>query len=358
MKELNSQLFCQMGEFSKDGYFIFSTSNYLFTYVNKGFAAIWDIDIEVLKGNPKALMDQIHPEDKEHAFSCYKECVEDRVQKKYEIRLMLGETEKHVRFSIFPIQVEDDMTLCGSVEDITVSKHNKIHIEQINAHKNITLEVLAHDLKEPLGMMRLTASAMEKEVTALGSDVLKDSLIFIKDMCERNIKLVKAMINREFLKSTVIELKKERADLVWEIQDVVRFYRRSHLRELKNFRFKCDSEHIFLPIDGMKFLQVINNLISNAIKFTPTGAIIEIALQDQPNHVLVSVADNGIGISEDLKPLLFEKGKQGIKKGLSGDDTGGLGMSIIKTIVELHGGIIWFESEVGIGTTFYIELPK
>jgi two-component system sensor histidine kinase VicK len=347
-----------MGEISKDGYFIFSTSNQIFKYVNKGFAAIWDINIEMLKENPRALIEHIHLEDRSHAFSCYQECMEEMVSKKYEIRLMIGEIEKYVRFSIFPLQVEHDIALCGSVEDITVTKHNKIHIEQINAHKNITLEVLAHDLKEPLGMMRLTASAMEKEVTEIGSVVLKDSLIFIKDMCERNIKLVKAMINREFLKSSVIELKKERADLVWEIQDVVRFYRRSHLRELKNFRFKCANEHIFLAIDSMKFLQVINNLISNAIKFSPTGATIEVGLQDQPDSVIVSVVDNGIGIAEDLKPILFERGKQGIKKGLSGNDTGGLGMSIIKTIVELHGGVIWFESKIGVGTAFYIELPK
>ncbi|RZK58583.1 MAG: ATPase, partial [Pedobacter sp.] len=351
MKELNSQLFCQMGEISKDGYFIFSASHYLFKYINNAFAGIWDVNLELLMENPEALLTHIHPEDKEHAFSCYKECLEDMVQKKYEIRLMVSGVEKYVRFSIFPFTTENEITLFGSVEDITVTKHNKIHIEQINAHKNITLEVLAHDLKEPLGMMRLTASAMEKEVTALGSAVLSDSLIFIKDMCERNIKLVKAMINREFLKSSVVKLKKERADLVWEIQDVVRFYRRSHLRELKNFRFKSDSEHIYLAIDGMKFLQVINNLISNAIKFTPTGATIEIGLQEHNDRVVITVADNGIGIPEDLKPLLFEKGKQGIKKGLSGHDTGGLGMSIIKTIVELHGGIIRFESEVGVGTT-------
>ncbi|WP_316784861.1 PAS domain-containing sensor histidine kinase [Pedobacter frigiditerrae] len=358
MDELNNQLFCQMGEISNDGYFIFNTSNHFFKYVNKAFANIWDVSMEMLKEDPKTLIPNIHPEDRDHSFSCYQECLEDGIPKKYEIRLMISEVEKYIRFSVFPLQTENSIDLCGSVEDITITKHNKIHIEQINAHKNITLEVLAHDLKEPLGMMRLTASAMEKEATELGSEVLKDSLIFIKDMCERNIKLVKGMINREFLKSAIIELKKERADLVWELQDVVRFYRRSHLRELKNFRFRCVSEHIFLAIDSMKFLQVINNLISNAIKFTPTGATIEIGLQDQPKSVVISVADNGIGIPDDLKPTLFDKGRQGVKKGLSGEDTGGLGMSIIKTIVELHGGVVWFDSEVGIGTTFYIELPK
>jgi len=358
MNELNDQLFCQMGEISNDGYFIFSTVNLKFKYLNAAFADLFDLEIEALSKDLFLLVSRIHPEDREHANYSYLECLEDGVAKKYEIRLLLGEVEKYVRFVVFPFAKEEDMLLCGTVEDISVAKQNKIHIEQINAHKNITLEVLSHDLKEPLGMMRLTASSMEKEVERLGNEQMMDSLVFIQEMCERNLKLVRSMVNREFLKSSVVKLKKERSDIVWEIQDVVRFYKRSHLRELKDFRFSSSDEKIYMLIDSMKFLQVINNLISNAIKFTPYGGIIDVHIQNKESTVLISVGDNGIGIPDGLKAELFNRGEKGLRPGLNGEESGGLGMSIIKSIVELHGGIVWFESEEGKGAIFYIELPK
>jgi len=358
MDELNDQLFCQMGEIANDGYFIYSTKKEQFSYLNIAFAKIWNLDAKVLYENPKSIIAGIHSEDVQHAQYCYEECLSDLQPKKYELRLMFGKIEKYVRFSIFPLIHEQDVLLCGTVEDITIAKHNKIHIEQINAHKNITLEVLSHDLKEPFGLMRLTASAMQEEIAKVGSKEMIDSLLFIQEMCERNMKLVRSMVNHEFLKSAVIELKKERADLVWEIEDVIRFYRRSHLRELKDFRFNTSHEKIFLELDSMKFLQVINNLISNAIKFTSTDGIIEVSLQDRGDTVLISVADNGIGIPDKLKKDIFNLGKRELRLGLNGEESGGLGMSIIKSIVEMHGGKVSFESEEGIGTTFYIELPK
>ena len=358
MNELNDQLFCQMGEISNDGYFIFGTVDLKFKYLNAAFANLFDLEAEALSKDPFMLIPRIHPEDREHAHYSYIECLEDGTAKKYEIRLLFGEVEKYVRFNIFPFVQETDVILCGTVEDVTVAKQNKIHIEQINAHKNITLEVLSHDLKEPLGMMSLTASAMEKEVERLGSEQMMDSLDFIQEMCERNLKLVRSMVNREFLKSSGVQLKKERKDIVWEIQDVVRFYRRSHLRELKDFRFSTSDDKIYMVLDSMKFLQVINNLISNAIKFTTYGGIIDVRIQNKDTTVLVSVGDNGIGIPDGLKAELFDKGEKGLRPGLNGEESGGLGMSIIKSIVELHGGIVWFESEEGKGTIFYIELPK
>jgi two-component system sensor histidine kinase VicK len=358
MNAFSDQLFCQMGEISKDGYFIYDTQLQEIKYFNTAIVDLFGFTSPEINENLSHLIAVVHPEDRLHVISCFEECLADRRQKKYEIRLLIDEMEKYLMISVFPIERQDGVWLCGTAEDITTAKHNKIHIEQINAHKNITLEVLSHDLKEPLGMMKLTASSLEKELQEIGNAKIMDSLVFIKEMCERNIKLVRSMINHEFLKSSVIELKKERADIVWEIQDVVRFYRKSHLRELKDFRFDSSDEKIYLFLDSMKFLQVVNNLISNAIKFTPHQGIIEVSIKNQENAVLVSVADNGIGIPKELQTNLFNHREGAMRPGLNGEESGGLGMNIIKSIVELHGGKIWFESEVGKGSVFFIELPK
>lgn len=358
MVELNNELFCTLGDLSADGYFIFEPLQQKFLYLNKSFADIWELEADQIFDHSQILLEKVHPEDLAHVISCYEECLEDGKEKKYEFRLLFAGREKYVRIIVFGVQDKTDRRLVGTVEDTTVARHNKIHIEQINARKNITLEVLAHDLKEPLGMMKLTASSMERSIAQTGDEQMMNSLSFIKDMCERNLLLVRSMINREFLKSSVIEIGKERADLVWELRDVVRFYKRSKLGKVKNIKFTSSAEQIYLHLDSMKFLQVINNLISNALKFTDDNGYIGLHAEELENTVLITVTDNGIGIPEELQPGLFDHLPETLRPGLKGEESGGFGMGIIKAIVDLHQGKIWFKSKTGVGTTFYIELPK
>ncbi|UKT64773.1 sensor histidine kinase [Pedobacter mucosus] len=358
-QDSDQQIFFEMGKLSKDGYFIFDLNVGSFTYLNSAFCTIFDLERAVIINDPKSLFKQFHKEDNEHLIDCYHEFLKNKKAKKYVFKLALDfQQEKYIKCSIFYLSDNGKQSVSGIVEDITVEMNNKIHIEQINGRKNVTLEVLSHDLKEPLGMIKLTASSLVSRLGKLQEEEFRTSLKFISDMCERNLKLVKSMINHEFLKSAVVAIKKERADLVWEIKDIVRFYSRSHLSEIRTFNFTYSHEKIFLMLDSMKFLQVINNLISNSIKFTSDGGVIGVHAEDRETTVVISVTDNGIGIPQEIRKNLFEHSKEVLRKGLNGEESGGLGMNIIKEIVDLHNGRIWLVSEVGVGTTFYIELPK
>ena len=105
-------------------------------------------------------------------------------------------------------------------------------------------------------------------------------------------------------------------------------------------------------------MQVLTNLISNALKFTPDMGNISITLTDQDKDILITVRDTGVGIPKDLQPYLFEKFTRAGRPGIKGEPSIGLGMSITKTIIDWHNGQIWFESEENKGTTFYIKIPK
>jgi len=99
---------------------------------------------------------------------------------------------------------------------------------------------------------------------------------------------------------------------------------------------------------------VLGNLISNALKFTPAGGRITVAARRSDGEVVVSVADTGIGIAPALLPRIFDRftqGRVGSEKGA------GLGLSIVKGIVEQEGGRLWVDSAVGVGSTFYFTLP-
>lgn len=356
MKLLEEQIFYKIGEASKDGYFIYDVEQQQFQYINNVLFGILE---KPIGSNflPSSLLEIVHKDDLVEVGNIYNEVLETGSAGKYKFRIILNEQEKCLKASVNLVSISNKNLICGVIEDITKDTENRINIEQINARKNITLEVLSHDIKEPLSMINMMAMSMAADISD-EDEKLQSSLSFIREMCERNLTLIRSMVNHEFLKSSNVHIRKERANLVWEIEDIIRFYRRSPLSQSKVFKLTYSAEKIYVYLDSMKFMQVINNLISNAIKFTKTGGTIALNLEDRPESVLISVSDDGVGIPQNIRPYVFEPGREGLRKGLKGEDSGGLGLGISKKIVELHEGKIYFVSEEGMGTTFYIELPK
>lgn len=187
-------------------------------------------------------------------------------------------------------------------------------------------------------------------------------LIEIVDMIEettdRSIHLIREFVKHEFMASENTAVVRERVDLVTQMQEIINQYKESEDKISKTFNLSSNREKIYVDIDSFKFSQVINNLISNSVKFTHDGGVISLTLEDKEESVLVSVADNGIGIPEKFHDTLFERFPKARRPGLKGEPSTGLGMSIIKHIVEWHAGKIWFKSKVHEGSTFFIELPK
>jgi two-component system sensor histidine kinase VicK len=103
-------------------------------------------------------------------------------------------------------------------------------------------------------------------------------------------------------------------------------------------------------------LRAITNLLSNAIKFTRESGKIELSLSLKDKHPLITIKDNGIGIPKNKQPFLFEKFSPARRAGTKGEKSTGLGMFIVKEIIDKHSGKLTFESEENKGTIFYIEL--
>jgi two-component system sensor histidine kinase VicK len=178
------------------------------------------------------------------------------------------------------------------------------------------------------------------------------------EACKNGVDLIRDFVAGEFLESSNADVVKKRFNLVEKIGTVIDNYKGGAKLITKTFHFEASSQEIYAYIDDMKLMQVINNLISNAIKFTPDGGIITTRIEERGHTVLISVADNGIGIPKHLQAGLFEKFTKARRPGLKGEKSTGLGMSIIKTIVEWHQGKIWFDSEENKGSVFYIQIPK
>ncbi|NCQ11746.1 MAG: sensor histidine kinase [Bacteroidetes bacterium] len=226
-------------------------------------------------------------------------------------------------------------------------KDLEISIEQ-NAH---FLKVVAHDLRNPIsgivGFSDLLKSDLPK------NDILKIATIIGKTSSDALQIIEDLLFNQSLETSKTLE----RIDL----KDLIQY-------SVSVAKFKADEKQITLNVELDVFeaevlihrdsiWRVLNNLIDNAIKFSHSNASVEIILSRNNDEVQVSVKDFGIGIPEELKELLFENNPIKMRSGTSGEESNGLGLILCKKLVEESNGKLWFESEIGQGSTFCASFP-
>lgn len=343
-------------ERSNELFFVFDLLSDRFTYMNPTCMAFFDIGSIDTKS--ASIFSMIHPDDQRHVLSKLNTCITGGAVTDVECRVRRGYHERWLRIKPILADKDGERLMIGQAEDITFYKAK---IEVLNNHnnkKNSILNILAHDLAGPIGIIGNLSTLLEREITELNNSSVNRYIGIINKITKSCIKLIRDFIDQEFVESATVKLIKSRVELIDKIRLTTEDY--LAMQQELQIKFSCHSNQraVFVDIDEDKFMQVINNLISNALKFTPEGGKIEVYIKENKSEVLISVADTGIGIPERYHATLFDKFSEARRSGLKGERSTGLGMSIIKTIIEWHEGKIWFESHEGKGTTFFIQLPK
>lgn len=305
------------------------------------------------------LRQRIHPDDLPYLVHCWPRWLRGRLLDTAEFRLRRPDgTEQWLSLRPHYYAPEGGPRQFGGLlQDITATKEALAYANRFAAKKNATLEILSHDLAGPFIMIQTLGDYFRETVRPLQNAQLNDLIDTMQATCRDSINLIHDFVDNEFMSSVNVELRLERVELKERIASMLVEYKRSERHLAKHFHFEAPLEPVYATLDDNKFMQVLNNLLSNAVKFTPEGGHITLRLEQYPGRVLVAVADDGVGIDEHLHDVLFDRFTKARRPGLRGEKTTGLGMSIIKTIVELHHGRIWFESAAGQGTTFFVELP-
>jgi len=153
-------------------------------------------------------------------------------------------------------------------------------------------------------------------------------------------------------------IQKEPVDLRSLLYDAVELLQFRANEKKQQLIFEGGGVPIITAVNRENIWRVFNNLIINAIKFSETNGIIHIGIKTVKDGILMSVADNGIGIPEKDRDSVFDMFTSAKKRGTNGEEAFGLGLSISKKIIENHEGKIWFESNPGEGTVFYVQLPN
>lgn len=339
-------------------YFSYDTTRSAFTYIAPAFKPLWGISPDDV-ASPLALLQYIHEDDREFLSHQYQKLLLTHEQVQAEFRIEPpGQRIKWIRVSACFLRSGENFQhpIGGFAEDITEEKEYTLNILKYNNKKNSTLEILSHDLAAPFANIQSAISALEEQVDPEDPDI-RQFISFIRQDAIRGSDMIRDFVDHEFLESSQVVLHREQLDIANSVSIMMDNYKEQDMVS-KHFKLISPKKPVYILVDMMKFMQVMNNLVSNAIKFTQDNGTITVSVEDREDHVSLKVADNGIGIPKSMHPYLFDRFTKARREGLRGEKTTGLGMSIIQTIVELHGGKITFESEENVGTTFFIRLPK
>jgi signal transduction histidine kinase/HAMP domain-containing protein len=233
------------------------------------------------------------------------------------------------------------------------TQHAYEELRKIDDLKTKFINIAAHELRTPLGAMMGYSSFVEKRVRP----ELRSSTRFLVASTLRMRTMVDAMLAIQRLDAGTAFLRVDSVNIEDIITKTVAEFQ--PIADLEGHYIETDIPDELPPIkaDSEKINLVLSNLLSNAIKFTPEGGQIEVSARDFIKGILVSVTDNGVGIDANEQSHVFERFYQVRPEHIAGHGGIGIGLTIVKHLVELHEGQVWVESTAGEGSTFYFTLP-
>ena len=230
------------------------------------------------------------------------------------------------------------------------------HLVEYNKEKDKIMQILSHDLRSPISGIKGAAELMagNPDDTATVAEFSE----MIINVSGSLIELINDFLDLAKANAGKITLQRDYCDIREIILRAVEFLEVPALQKNIQLSTRFPDEELVLALDRSKMLQVLTNLLSNAVKFTPAGGSVTAQAEHDPaGDVLVHIADTGVGIPEEHLPILFEQFGQHQRNGTSGEKGTGLGMPLVKSFVELHGGSVSVRSSTGRGTTFTVRLP-
>jgi signal transduction histidine kinase/CheY-like chemotaxis protein len=230
-------------------------------------------------------------------------------------------------------------------------------LETTSQHKSDFLASMSHELRTPLNAV---IGFSEVLLERMFGDLNERQADYVQDILEAGRHLL-ALLN-DVLDLSKVEAGRMELDITTfpaadAIQGVLALVREAAGQRGVDLRFDSVDAPTHITADELRLKQVLLNLIGNAVKFTPEGGSVTVRAWTGGPEVMVTVTDTGIGIAESDRSRIFDSFQQGARSASSSEGTG-LGLTLSRRIVELHGGRMWLESEVGLGSTFGLALPR
>ncbi len=276
-----------------------------------------------------------------------------------------------VEISLSPVRADEGFRVTAIIRDVTDRKlaEEKIHaanaeleqrnreVERANRLKSEFLASVSHELRTPLHTIIGFAELLAEELEGPLNEPQKRFVEHIRRDSLHLLELINDVLDLSKIEAGKLDLRREVFEIAPAAGEVLASI--GPQAEAKGLRVETEiPEDVEVDADRVRFKEILYNLLSNAVKFTPEGGSIRVEASSQDGFIRVLVSDTGIGIATESQKSVFDKFHQlgpttrGVREGT------GLGLAITKHLVEMHGGKIWLESEMGKGSKFWFTLPR
>ncbi|MBI4056150.1 MAG: HAMP domain-containing histidine kinase, partial [Elusimicrobia bacterium] len=238
--------------------------------------------------------------------------------------------------------------------------HMAVQLKETDQMKQDFVSSVTHEFRSPLSAVLVYLDLLRKDPDIMLEEKAANYIEIIAQNLGRLGRFISDLLDIAKLEKGKMEVTRVPTTLNSAWKDSLVLMRSLARRKGIEIHYQLPQTELPILGDPDRLRQILTNLLSNAIKFTPEGGRIEVFTEEQEGHYLTRVQDNGRGIPPDQKPKLFEKFHQvpESRKNIKGPKGTGLGLVIVKHLVESHEGTIWVESEPGKGSTFFFTLSK
>jgi signal transduction histidine kinase len=232
------------------------------------------------------------------------------------------------------------------------------HLVELNKEKNEFLGIVAHDLKNPLSGIKMLSKVLYDEHEAISREDIRELANDILNTSARMFELITNLLDINAIERGGVRVNIEPFDLAGIADAVAETYQARAQAKSIALHFQAEDNLPFALADQNATIQALDNIISNAVKYSPHGKNIYIRVKTASSRIRCEVQDEGPGLNAEDKQKLFGKFARLSAQPTGGEHSTGLGLSIVKRMVEAMNGNVWCESEVGHGATFIVELPS
>lgn len=321
-------------------------------YANKTTTKIIGLPFEEMEN--KKITDIWHKEDD---INVWRENYDNVAKNKTPTQFSTWGTKKNgLKFEasvqITPIKNEDE-----SVDNFLVVERDVTEEKQKERIKSEFISVVSHELRTPMTVIRGYSTLLAEGKLGELNDKQKEYVNKINQETGQLLELANDMLDIQKFESGRIDLKFERANIPEFVNKIVES--ETEMFNKKNLQLSLENnlKNEFANIDIKYFSRVLTNLLSNAYKYTEKGEVKIFLVNPDTDNIVIAVKDTGVGIKEESLNHLFERFYQADGVLQRKQEGSGLGLSIVKKVVESHNGMVWVESKLGIGSTFYVAIP-
>ena len=231
-------------------------------------------------------------------------------------------------------------------------------LKRLDRIKSEFVSTVSHELRTPLTSIRGSLGLIAGGVAGQLPDAVKSLVEIAKNNCERLIRLINDILDIEKIESGKMQLDLQVLALKPLLEQALAANEGFGAAKNVRLRLVCPDETLQVHADSDRLTQVVTNLLSNAMKFSPPDETVEVHVSRAGQGVRVEVRDHGPGIPDEFRKRIFQKFSQADSSDTRQNSGTGLGLNISRAIIERLGGSMGFESEAGTGTTFFFELPQ